>query len=127
MVAENESRRAFFRVPPAPPDEDDSAQEREIGCGVPGPSARLVLEPGGIAGVVVFVFDAPPGTDHAQGIIGGEWFAEDKDPSAGAGLCRGFVGAVAFNFEELRRVDEAELFWGNGEGAKVALVDAAVP
>ena len=88
--------------------------------------AGFVLEPGGVAGMVVFVFDTPPAADGDQGVSWGEGLAEDEDPPAGAGFAGGLVGAVAFDFEELRGVDEAELFRGNGEGAVVALVDPAV-
>ena len=126
LIAQDEGRGAFLRVAPAPPDEDEAAQQREVGRGVASASAGFVLEPGGVAGMVVFVFDAPPGADGDQGVSWGEGLAEDEDPPAGAGLAGGLVVAVAFYFEELRGVDEAELFRGNGEGAVVALVDPAV-
>ena len=126
LVAQDESGRAFFGVSSAPPDKDEAAQEGEVGRGVTGPGAGLVLKPGGVAGMVVFVFDAPPAADGDQGVTWGERLAEDKDPPAGAGEAGGFVGAVAFDFEELRGVDEAELFWGDVEGAVVSLVEAAV-
>ena len=126
LIAQDEGRGAFLRVAPAPPDEDEAAQQREVGRGVASAGAGFVLEPGGVAGMVVFVFDAPPGADGDQGVSWGEGLAEDEDPPAGAGLAGGLVVAVAFYFEELRGVDEAELFRGNGEGAVVALVDPAV-
>lgn len=126
LIAQDEGRGAFLRVAPAPPDEDEAAQQREVGRGVASAGAGFVLEPGGVAGMVVFVFDAPPGADGDQGVSWGEGLAEDEDPPAGAGFAGGLVGAVAFDFEELRGVDEAELFRGNGEGAVVALVDPAV-
>jgi hypothetical protein len=126
LVAQDESGCAFFRMPPAPPDEDDPAQQREIGRSVTGPCARLVLEPGGVAGMMIFVFDAPPAPDGNQGVTWGEGLAEDKEAPAGAGFPGGFVGAVAFDFEELRGVDEAELFGRDLEGPEVPLVEAAV-
>ena len=126
LVAQDESGRAFFGVSSAPPDKDEAAQEGEVGRGVTGPGAGLVLKPGGVAGMVVFVLDAPPAADGPQGVTWGEGFAEDKEPSSRAGFRGGFVGAVAFDFEELRSVDEAELFGGDVEGAEVTLVDAAV-
>jgi hypothetical protein len=113
-------------VSSAPPAEHEAAQEREVGRGVTGAGAGLVLKPDGVAGMVVFVFDAPAAADGDQGVARGERLAEDKDPPAGAGFAGGLGGAVAFDLEELRRVDEAELFRGDGEGAVVALVDPAV-
>ena len=126
LIAQDEGRGAFLRVATAPPDEDEAAQQREVGRGVASAGAGFVLEPGGVAGMVVFVFDTPPAADGDQGVSWGEGLAEDEDPPAGAGFAGGLVGAVAFDFEELRGVDEAELFRGNGEGAVVALVDPAV-
>jgi len=126
LIAQDEGRGAFLRVATAPPDEDEAAQQREVGRGVASAGAGFVLEPGGVAGMVVFVFDTPPAADGDQGVSWGEGIAEDEDPPAGAGFAGGLVGAVAFDFEELRGVDEAELFRGNGEGAVVALVDPAV-
>jgi hypothetical protein len=127
LVAQDESGRAFLWVSAAPPDENDAAQQGEVGRGVTGASAGFVLEPSGVAGMVVFIFDAPPAPDGDQGVTWGEWLAEDEDAPAGAAFRGGFVGAVAFDFEELRGVDEAELFRGDVESAVVSLVDATVP
>jgi len=107
LIAQDEGRGAFLRVATAPPDEDEAAQQREVGRGVASAGAGFVLEPGGVAGMVVFVFDAPPAADGDQGVSWGEGLAEDEDPPAGAGFAGGLVGAVAFDFEELRGVDEA--------------------
>lgn len=89
LIAQDEGRGAFLRVAPAPPDEDEAAQQREVGRGVASAGAGFVLEPGGVAGMVVFVFDAPPAADGDQGVSWGEGLAEDEDPPAGAGFAGG--------------------------------------
>ena len=126
LVAQNEGRGGEGGVVVAPPEENEAAQQGEVGGGVPGAGAGFVLEPGGVAGMVVFVFDAPAGAGGAQGVGGGERFAQDKDAPAVAGLAGGFFDAVALDFEALGGVDEAELLGRDGEGAAVALVEAAV-
>ena len=68
LVAQDEGGRTFLRVSSAPPDEDQAAQQGEVGRGVAGAGAGFVLEPGGVAGMVVFVFDAPPAADGDQGV-----------------------------------------------------------
>jgi len=113
-------------VASAPPDQDEAAQEREVGRGVTGPSARLVFEPSGVAGIVIFVFDAPPGSDREQGVLWGERFTQDEAAAPNAVFPGGFFGAVAFDFAELGGVDKAEFFRGEVERTAVALVEAAV-
>lgn len=126
LVAQDEGGGAQFGVALAPPDQHEAAQEREVRGGVAGAGAGFVLEPGGVAGVMIFVFDAPAAARGAQGVFRGEGFAQDKHAAAGAGLAGGFLQAVAFDFEELLGVDEAEGFGRDGKRADVALVEPPV-
>lgn len=89
-------------------------------------SAGFVLEPSGVAGMVVFVFDAPTAPNRAQGVRLGERFAQDEHPPASGFLARGLGGAVAFDFNQLGGVNEAERFGRYAEGADVPLVEPAV-
>ena len=94
--------------------------------GVAGARAGLVLEPGGVARVMIFVLDAPAGAGRAERVCWGQRLGQDEYPAAGGGDAGGFVHAVALDFEQLSGVDEAELFRGDGENPEVTLVDAAV-
>ena len=88
--------------------------------------AGFVLEPGGIAGMVIFIFDSPTATSSAQGVRLGERFAQDEHAPASGFLARGLGGAVAFNFNQLGGVNEAERFGRYAEGADVPLVEPAM-
>jgi len=126
LVAQEEGRGAQRGMAAAPPDEHEAAQEREVGGGVPGAGASLVLQPGGVAGVVVFVLDAPARPRGALGIGGAQGFAGDKHPPARRGRAGGFFQAGALKLDELGGVDKAELLGGDVKGAHAAGVEATV-
>ena len=94
--------------------------------GVAGARAGLVLKPGGVARVMIFVLDAPAAAGRAERIVRAQRLGQDEHPAAAGGDAGGFVHAVALDFEQLGGVDEAELFRGDRQGAVMALVDAAV-
>lgn len=126
LVAHDESRGAECGVLSAPPDEDETAQELEVGGGMARAGAGFVLEPGGIAGMVIFVFDAPTAANGPQRVRVGEWFAQDEHAPAGGLLACGLGGAVAFDFNQLSGVNEAELLRRYAERADVPLVEPAM-
>ncbi len=126
MVAHDESRGAEVGVLAAPPDEDEAAQELEVCCGMASVGTGFVLEPGGIAGMVIFIFDSPTAASGPQCVRLGEWFARDEYAPAGGFLARGLGGAVAFDFNQLSGVNESELFGRYAEDADVPLVEPAM-
>ena len=85
VVVIDEGRAAERRVAAAPRDEDDAAQEREVRDGVAGARAGLVLEPGGVARVMIFVLDAPAEAGRAERVVRRERLGQDEHPPAGGG------------------------------------------
>ena len=126
IIVIDESRAAESGMSAAPRDEHAAAQESEVSGRVAGAGAGLVLEPGGVAGVMIFVLDAPAEAGRAQRVVRGQRLGQNEHPTPGGSRAGGFVYAVALDFEQLGGVGEAEFFRGDGEDPEVALVDAAV-
>ena len=126
LVAEDESRCAQRGMAATPPNEDRAPQGGEIGLGVTGAGPRFVLQPCGVTGVMVLVFNAPVHPHRPQRVgVTQRFTGHEHAPAYGADAA-GFIETVAFDLDYLGGVDEADRFRRDGQGADVALIDPTV-
>lgn len=116
----------------APEREHRSAQQGEVGGGVAGAAAAFVLKEGGVAGMVVFVFDVPVQADVAEQFVQGPVRGVGNEEPSPAGALGTFalggllLYAFAGHLDDAPDAGEAHLQWVHSGGADAALVKAAV-